>query len=210
MPDFGLTRQTKAFWHSNEERSQFIRDFLKAINVSTIDCLVCHSSGIQPVSMLWSDPRNLVIKSLGLFCPQPLWHQKHYLNISKFLSNFAKTETRIKFLEVLKVHKYAHKFYYPIEYPNVDQLLFVSIYASGVNPDELHQRIKYLRKEKIPTLVVFGERDKTIHKKAVKQFVDELGVVDNDYIIYSDNKTLEKDSVRKTQLVERRTVVALQ
>ena len=55
MPDFNITRKTMAFWHSNEEMSQFIRDFLKAINVSTIDCFVSHSVGIHPISLIWSD-----------------------------------------------------------------------------------------------------------------------------------------------------------
>ena len=57
MPDFSLTRKTMAFWHSNEERAQFIRDFLKAINVSTIDCLISHSAGIHPISQIWSNVR---------------------------------------------------------------------------------------------------------------------------------------------------------
>ena len=55
FPNFRLTRETMAFWHSNEERVQFVKDFLKAINVNEIDCLVCHSAGIHPASLIWSD-----------------------------------------------------------------------------------------------------------------------------------------------------------
>ena len=55
MPDFSITRKSMAFWHSNEERSQFIRDFLRAINVSSIDCLISHSVGIHPISLIWTD-----------------------------------------------------------------------------------------------------------------------------------------------------------
>ena len=55
LPDFKHTRQTMAFWHSNRERAQFIRDFLKKLNVNEIDCLVSHSAGIHPISLLWSD-----------------------------------------------------------------------------------------------------------------------------------------------------------
>ena len=60
IPDFSLTRKTMAFWHSNEERSQLIRDFLKAINVSKIDCLISHSAGIHPISTFWSNVRIFV------------------------------------------------------------------------------------------------------------------------------------------------------
>ena len=62
MPDFSLTRKTMAFFHSNQERSQLLRDFLKAINVSTIDCLISHSAGIHPISVLWSDVSNRLLK----------------------------------------------------------------------------------------------------------------------------------------------------
>ena len=69
MPDFSITRRTMAFWHSNEERSQFIRDFLTAINVSTIDCLVSHSVGIHPISLIWTDVshKRLINKYLIVF-----------------------------------------------------------------------------------------------------------------------------------------------
>ncbi len=58
LADFSLTRQTMSFWHSTEERAQLIRDFLKALNVNKIDCLICHSAGVHPISLLWSHVRN--------------------------------------------------------------------------------------------------------------------------------------------------------
>ncbi len=59
LPDFSLTRQSMSFWHTTEERAQFIRDFLKALNLNKIDCLICHSAGVHPISLLWSHVRNV-------------------------------------------------------------------------------------------------------------------------------------------------------
>ena len=55
LPNFEITSQTMSFWHSNEERVQLIRDFLQAIGVNEIDCLLCHSAVIHPILLLWSE-----------------------------------------------------------------------------------------------------------------------------------------------------------
>ena len=53
LPDFTHTRRSKIFWHTSEEKSRFVRDFLYQINVDTVDCLISHSFGIQAISHLW-------------------------------------------------------------------------------------------------------------------------------------------------------------
>lgn len=53
MPDFSHTRQTNySFWHSNLERYYFLKDFLHQLEINSIDCLLGHSQGIQPVTSL--------------------------------------------------------------------------------------------------------------------------------------------------------------
>lgn len=53
MPDFSHTRNTNySFWHSNLERYCFLKDFLHQLNINSIDCLLGHSQGIQPVTSL--------------------------------------------------------------------------------------------------------------------------------------------------------------
>ncbi|XP_054152401.1 uncharacterized protein LOC128951179 [Oppia nitens] len=201
MPDFGLTRQTMAFWHSNEERSQFIRDFLKAINVSTIDCLVSHSAGIHPISMLWTDPQELAIKSIGLFCPQPLWLSKNVLFYSELTSYLAKHKLGIKLMDTIRPDRIAHRFGYPMSYANVDEVLLTVCFGSiSLNQQLLHQRLQFIRQHKIPTLMVLGERDKLILKNNLKYLFQDLGVNDSHFVKYlsdkdndrSDNKTNDK------------------
>ena len=58
LPDFSHTRRTHIFWHSTPEKVQFLRDFLQQLNISKIDCLVCHSFGIQTIAALWENVRH--------------------------------------------------------------------------------------------------------------------------------------------------------
>ncbi|CAG2103669.1 unnamed protein product [Medioppia subpectinata] len=176
MPEFSLTRQSMAFWHSNNERSQFIRDFLKAINVSQIDCLISHSAGIHPIAKIWSKPEDLKIGSIGLFCPQPLWVTKLFFRLSRNLAYFAENKIGIKLMDVLRPDLIAHRFGYPMRFESVDEVLMLWLF-SRLDPNNLHKRLEYLKNHKIPTLVVYGERDKLIQKSANERdfvrFTDE-------------------------------------
>ncbi|CAG2180028.1 unnamed protein product, partial [Oppiella nova] len=129
MPDFGITRQTMAFWHSNEERSQFIRDFLKAINVSTIDCLICHSAGIHPISMIWTEPRDLTLRSVGIFSPQYL--SDRFFLINKLLSNFSRNKFGIAFMDAIKAHELARG-RSPLVFNSVDEVLYFVLVHSYI------------------------------------------------------------------------------
>lgn len=55
LPDFSHTRSTQTFWHSTAEKALFLKDFLRQLGVTTIDCLVSHSFGIQTIAALWED-----------------------------------------------------------------------------------------------------------------------------------------------------------
>ena len=52
MPDFSHTRQNKIFWHTHEEKAQFVKDFLDRLDIDTVDCIVSHSHGIQTAAKL--------------------------------------------------------------------------------------------------------------------------------------------------------------
>lgn len=55
LPDFSHTRKTKSFWHTTKEKATFLKDFLHQLNITTIDCLVCHSFGIQTIAAIWDE-----------------------------------------------------------------------------------------------------------------------------------------------------------
>ncbi|CAG2103668.1 unnamed protein product [Medioppia subpectinata] len=198
MPDFGLTRQSMAFWHSNEERSQLIRDFLTAINVSKIDCLISHSAGIQPISLLWSEPRELTIGSIGLLCPQPFWFSKQYFRTANHLSRafafFSHNELSIKVMELLRLELIGRHTFFPLEYRDAGEVLQMALVSKHLINHKLHLKLQHIKHNKIPTLVVFGETDKLIPKHINDRLVHELGAKQTDYIHYSSDNSIEEMS----------------
>ena len=73
LPDFTHTRHNKIFWHTQEEKAHFIRDFLHKLNIDTIDCYVSHSFGIQAAATLCQQvtlrPLESILKKfIFLFC----------------------------------------------------------------------------------------------------------------------------------------------
>lgn len=52
LPDFTHTRKQN-FWHTTEEKVEFMRNFLQLLNINTVDCLVSHSFGIQTNAGIW-------------------------------------------------------------------------------------------------------------------------------------------------------------
>jgi hypothetical protein len=86
MPDFELSRKTEQFWHSNEERVDFLLTFLRALNIKEVDCLFCHSGGsvmaLQIISELHSQ---LVVKSLVMITsPGIKWLNSYQLKNSRY------------------------------------------------------------------------------------------------------------------------------
>lgn len=61
LPNFTQTRKNKIFWHTSEEKAQFVREFLHKIGVDSIDCLLSHSFGVQEMSKLWMKVRFHII-----------------------------------------------------------------------------------------------------------------------------------------------------
>ncbi|GFX09526.1 uncharacterized protein TNCV_2028921 [Trichonephila clavipes] len=49
-------QKNELFRHSVEEKTQVFKDFLQALKVSEVDCIVAHSSGIYPALQLALDP----------------------------------------------------------------------------------------------------------------------------------------------------------
>ncbi|XP_054153582.1 uncharacterized protein LOC128952249 [Oppia nitens] len=190
MPDFSITRQKMAFWHSNEERSQFIRDFLKALNVSTIDCLISHSAGIHPISLLWTNPQELTIRSIGIFSPQYL--SDRFFKINKFFAIFTTNKLGIAVMDWLKPHELL-KGRSPMTYNSVDEVLFFALVHSYIENTDYYKKLEVLKTMKLPTIVVYGESDKLVSKRNFEEFVERLGAQHKDFSIYSMDNQIEKD-----------------
>lgn len=73
-------------------------------------------------------------------------------------------------------------------YANVDEvLLTVMIAANGLDQNRLHQRLEYLKNNKIKTLVVYGEKDKLILPTNFMQLMACLGADQRDIAVYAED-----------------------
>ena len=53
LPDFSHTRENGYYWSTTPERASFVKQFLRDLNITEIDCLISHSYGAQCISAIW-------------------------------------------------------------------------------------------------------------------------------------------------------------
>lgn len=71
FPEYVATVKTKVlFRHSADEKAAYLRDFLKAINVNTIDLLISHSSAIFPSLLILLNANKTAISARKQQPPQ--------------------------------------------------------------------------------------------------------------------------------------------
>ncbi|CAN7998622.1 unnamed protein product, partial [Ixodes hexagonus] len=74
FPDMAFSLKNKFFWHSVEERTALLKDFLKEMGITRVDTLVAHSAAIFPsVRVALEEPGTApMVKSLALFAPNSI------------------------------------------------------------------------------------------------------------------------------------------
>jgi pimeloyl-ACP methyl ester carboxylesterase len=95
-------------------------------------------------------------------------------------------------MDALKPHLIAHKVGYPMSLANVDEVLLTVTISLFVEHEKLHQRLQQLKNKRIPTLVVYGERDKLVLKNSFNKLLEDLGVNQKDLNYFSADGTIEK------------------
>ncbi|XP_070391543.1 uncharacterized protein [Dermacentor albipictus] len=68
-PDFAFSLETGYWWHSCDEKTSLLVDFLKKLDIKKIDMLVSHSSGSTPAVQLVAEETEIDVKSLALLMP---------------------------------------------------------------------------------------------------------------------------------------------
>ncbi len=195
FPDFSLTEETNYFWHSAEEKAQYIRDILKELNVSEIDCLISHSAAIFPTSYLWLKDnelnKGLVIKSLCLLSPPgPKWiNWKNKINLCIFI-NISRFKIIRTFLQSIWSERLTYFFGTKNRIANYDRLalLWSTVYMSETN--SVAQRLKMLSQLKIPTLFLFTYRDKLFNKEIFYDELRILGADRNNFEVYEEHENI--------------------
>ncbi|XP_046920323.2 uncharacterized protein LOC124500308 isoform X2 [Dermatophagoides farinae] len=195
LPDFGHTRKTRSFWHTSVEKSTFLKDFLRKLNVKTVDCLICHSFGVQTAAAICEQPGNLAIKSVAFLSPQPLWDPVRNDEMLKAFKH--KSEWWYNFLSLMRVHK---KAYTKLRCANINEfLLLCSIGIEDDTPEKFTHRLQKIIKMNIPIVLIYGEKERLISKTAIQRLNEQLYIESNDIIMIDPDDSTYQEQLELTK-----------
>ncbi|GBM49236.1 hypothetical protein AVEN_59299-1 [Araneus ventricosus] len=101
---YGDNLQPTKFRHTPEEKAEFVRDFLRALRVPSVDLILCHSSALFPGLYLSLENKGISVNSLALVNPtgldiprllKPVWLTKPLVRLSEFPLGYKLTETQV-------------------------------------------------------------------------------------------------------------------
>ncbi|RWS27069.1 DUF1057 domain containing protein-like protein [Leptotrombidium deliense] len=200
FPDYSLTEKTNFYRHTAEEKAEYLKDFLTAININEIDMLVSHSSAVYPGLNLW-ESESLKIKSIALINPsghrrikamKPVWFIDN--SVRAYLNPFGRWLYRKLGNKILSAKGV------PVKINNIDNVLLSATTMFYSNVEKLEHHLHDIRNRGIPTLYVFSENDKLIEAKVFYEMASMLGVQQEDFTVFDKDgnlitKTLPKNNV---------------
>ncbi|KFM65897.1 hypothetical protein X975_20164, partial [Stegodyphus mimosarum] len=92
FPSLDIQNPTR-FRHTPEEKSEYVKGFLKALRVPSVDLLMCHSSGLFPGLLLCAEDKEISANSLCLLNPttfeeprvmKPYWLTHSLIRVYEF------------------------------------------------------------------------------------------------------------------------------
>ncbi|XP_065283126.1 uncharacterized protein [Dermacentor albipictus] len=206
-PDLRLSYRTGTFWHSAEEKTQLLTDFLKAINISKVDMLVAHSSAIYPTLNVMTRPGMPHVKSVALLAPAG--HQLvRAIRPLPLMRAFAVHYTNPRYQGFMRhlgiaIMKYTRS---PIK-PNIEDAIMSLQTMIFSDYEEAGDKIKQVADSGIPLLIAFSENDRAINPQVIFNMVDLIGTRNQDLWLYDANgKLVRKGSTsgqRKVMLFKK-------
>ncbi|KAI1305774.1 hypothetical protein HDE_01133 [Halotydeus destructor] len=197
LPGYEATVNSKGlFRQTAEERTEYVKDFLKAVNVKDIDMVVAHSSATYPAVRLREDKVNFKVKSLTLLnCPG---HER--MNVLKpawFIDNYAKFYMNPSGRKIVRaLAPFFLKFQTSSVETNMDNLeermLSTTVMMNSGN-HTLPGQLRQLRKENVPLLFVFSDNDRLIQKKMFYDMCEILEAKGDHIRRYDSDGKLLKD-----------------
>lgn len=198
FPDLSLIRERGIFKHTNEERSEFLHDWLKEIGVNRVDVAITHSSGVYSTIKLWQENHNL-IKSLVMLNPaghrratamKPAW----MMNTAAYLYVTGVGRELFHSLFVHLVRALGSKV--KIDEDNILNALLTCMTMTFAGVETFASTLKELSMRKTPTCYLYSEKDKLIDTIIYKEMVQILGSNLSDvFIVSNDGKNLNKGKI---------------
>ncbi|GFU18593.1 uncharacterized protein NPIL_372641 [Nephila pilipes] len=181
------------FRHSVEEKAQVFKDFLKALNVSEVDCIVAHSSGIYPALQLVLDPA-LKVKCQVFFntgghkatvTMKPYWiiWTCTYLYLNPLGRIFIQKAGRFIMKYILRT---------PIRDDNIDGISLLAVTMIFSQFWKTKEIFIDIAKKSIPTLYCFSEDDKVVEKELTYEILSLLGASKENVNYYDEEGTIKK------------------
>lgn len=175
-PGFALTMATGYWWHSCDEKTRLVIDFLKKLNINKIDMLVSHSTGSTPAVQLVAEEPSIDVKSLALlmpiaaryfrgsqnpvlFNPAFMWAMKSRRGVAIMMPLFQAVMSLIR-------HPTRGKAY---------DVFFAYHSSIGCEEHRVEQQLTRIRDRKIPTLVVVSDNDRLLSKEDNRTLLRRLG-----------------------------------
>ena len=201
FPDFNYTIKNDCFWHSAEEKSEFIMDFLKHLNVKNIDCLVAHSMAAYTASYLWIYAGLEDYFKLGSVCllsPVGMYkfRRRHKIKL-KLITNMCRSRLLSKLLPARLMNFYTLTPKGPSS-TNFELSAWRALTLGLSNYEKYTLRLKMLAFKRIPTIVTFSSNDKLYSPNMYFDQLFELDINYDDYDIYEqyENELIQSSTDR--------------
>lgn len=203
FPDFSQTLQTGCFWHSAEEKSEFVVDFLKHLNVSNVDCLISHSMAAYATSYLWIYANWDTYFKLGSICllsPVGMYKLSRLERMRLgIIANMCRSSALRQVIgkQMMASSKLLNKKAKKSSIlSNFDVAALKALTLNLSNYEKYHLRLKVLADSQIPTLFTFSSNDRQYTPNVFYDQLFELEASANDFDIYEqyDNELIQSST----------------
>ncbi|OQR70093.1 hypothetical protein BIW11_11856 [Tropilaelaps mercedesae] len=190
FPDLRYSMKTQNFWHSLEEKTELLKSYLETLNIQEVDILLCHSSAMYSAIQVALNS-DIKINSMVFFAPSGCRQlsQMSPMSLFKWYTRHFRKPWAQKPLLGLAVGIIA-----AYSKPSTDTIGTVGSMITMVQSryDDAEFWCRQLRERGVPTLLLYGKRDKLIDIAISEEMAAFLGNPHKDtYYVYSGKDDTE-------------------
>lgn len=175
-PDFAFSLETGYWWHSCDEKTSLVVDFLKKLDINKIDMLVSHSTGSTPAVQLVAEETDIDVKSLALLMPIATRHFRGTRNPLLFnpavqwmmKSRRGASIVMPLFQAIMSLSRHPTR-------GRPHDVFFAFHSCIGYEEHRVEQQLATIRHRAMPTLVIFSGNDKLLSNEDNRTLLRRLG-----------------------------------
>ena len=183
-PVYSAIDRTKYFRHSSHEKREYLKDFLKAIDIDRLDMLVTHSSAVFPALDMCINER-FPVNSYTLI--NPAGHRKIIgMKPAWFIDNlirFTLNPTGRAIFRKLGKYIFALKGV-PVRTDSLDDVIHAGTVMFLSESERLSGFLETLRQQKPNLLYIYSENDKLVEKQIFYEMAQILDAKESQYSKY--------------------------